>query len=50
MWKALINLIEKWGCHHEWKLVKEVHIGLFHYRFIYICNKCGEIKRINIDD
>ena len=53
MWKALINLINKFGCHHEWILEKE--LLLYHYstsknpykmKRIYCCKKCGKFKNI----
>jgi hypothetical protein len=47
MWEIIKNILKKKACFHEWKLVKEVEIGLsMHY--IYICQKCGKIKRIDI--
>lgn len=50
MWEAIKDILKKKACFHDWKLVKEVRNGLFHHHFIYICNKCGEIKRIDIND
>ena len=48
MWGIIKNILAKKACFHDWKLVKEVEIGLkCHY--IYICQKCGEIKRIDIN-
>lgn len=47
MWKAIKEILLKKACFHEWKLVKEVQIG-FRYNYIYICQKCGEIKVIEI--
>ena len=49
MWKAIKDILFKKACFHDWKLVKEVRIGSIHYRYIYICQKCGEIKVIEID-
>lgn len=48
MWEIIKNILAKKACFHEWKLVKEVEIGI-HRHFIYICQKCGDIKRIDID-
>lgn len=50
MWTALVDILRKKACFHDWKLVKEVHIGLVYHHFIYICQKCGEVKRIDIKD
>ena len=49
MWKAIVDILRKKACFHDWKLVKEEHRGVFHYHYIYICTKCGEFKIINID-
>lgn len=48
MWKALKDILLKKACFHEWKLVKEEHYYGMHYHYIYICQKCGEIKVIEI--
>jgi Fe2+ or Zn2+ uptake regulation protein len=48
MWEIIKNILRKKACFHDWKLVKEVQI-LTHHHYIYICQKCGEIKRIDID-
>ena len=48
MWKAIIDILRKKACFHDWKLVKEVEIACIHYQFIYICQKCGEIKQIDV--
>jgi hypothetical protein len=47
LWKAIKEILLKKACFHEWKLVKEDHIGR-HYHYIYICQKCGEIKVIEV--
>lgn len=47
MWKAIKEILLKKACFHEWKLVKEGHVGT-HFHYIYICQKCGEIKIIKI--
>lgn len=31
-------------CAHDWKLVDKLRYRLFHYKFIYACQKCGEVK------
>lgn len=49
MWKIIKDILKKKACFHEWKLVKEVKIGVMHYHYIYICQKCGEFKIIDIN-
>lgn len=49
MWKIIKDILAKKACFPEWKLVKEIKIGLFHYNLIYICQKCGEIKHIVVE-
>ena len=41
------HITEK-SCFHDWKLVKEVAVSCIHFQFIYICQKCGEIKQIDV--
>ena len=48
MWKALVDILRKKACFHDWKLVKEVKVSCIRYQFIYICQKCGEIKQIDV--
>lgn len=49
--KAIINLINKWACHHDWELKKEIEVecdyGTIYHKFIYVCKKCGKFKTIN---
>ena len=47
MWKAIKEILLKKACFHEWKLVKENFDGI-RYHYIYICQKCGEIKVIEV--
>ena len=48
MWEIIKNILIKKACFHKWELIKEVQIGIkCHY--IYVCKKCGEFKRIDID-
>ncbi len=47
MWEVIKEILLKKSCFHKWELVKESHIGL-HYHYIYICQKCGKIKVIEI--
>lgn len=50
MWKALIQIIEKWGCHHEWTLWKDVSVerydGSTWHIFHFYCKKCGKFKKV----
>ena len=51
MKEAIINLINKWACCHDWQIKKEIEVecddeGVYH-KFIYVCKKCGKFKTIN---
>ena len=53
MWKALIKLVEKWACRHEWQVlenwIEEEYRGRFSYSYdvtLYVCKKCGKMKRV----
>lgn len=48
MWETIKNILAKKACFHDWKLVKEIKVGVIHYHLIYICQKCGEIKQIDV--
>ena len=58
MWKALIRLVEKWGCSHKWDKLGEMGtfvkgerqkgfdpIGI---EWIMVCTECGKIKKIEL--
>jgi hypothetical protein len=47
MWQALIKMVEKLACMHNMKLVMETYEN-FHTRQVYICSKCGKIKKITL--
>lgn len=47
MWEIIKDILKKKACFHDWKLVKETRYG-YNEHFIYICQKCGEIKEINV--
>lgn len=47
MWQALIKLVEKWACMHDMKFVTEKYEN-FHTRQVYVCTKCGKIKKIKL--
>lgn len=53
MWKALIKLVEKWACCHNWEVVDSKSYEHLHtlaveqneYRNILLkCTKCGKLK------
>ena len=49
MWQALIKLIEKWACCHEWELWREQQVESYGDRykvFHFVCKKCGKFKRV----
>lgn len=49
MWQALIKLVEKLACCHEWELWREQQVESFgdHYAiFHFVCKKCGKFKRV----
>lgn len=45
MWRALIKLVEKLACMHDMKLAS-ISYENGHTRQIYVCSKCGKIKKI----
>jgi hypothetical protein len=51
MKKALINLINKWACCHDWQTKKEIEVecdgGTLYHKFIFVCKKCGKFKTLN---
>jgi Fe2+ or Zn2+ uptake regulation protein len=47
MWEIIKDILKKKACFHDWKLVKETEFGR-NKHYIYICQKCGEIKEINV--
>ena len=58
MWQALIKLVEKWACGHDWGEFGGI-IKSYDRLLIYsdmpikleqtiICKKCGKIKRIEL--
>ena len=54
MWKALINLIDKWGCHHDWEHWNIVNVddslrGTYTVYHFY-CKKCGKFKSVKSRD
>ena len=48
MWEIIKKILIKKACFHEWKLVQENRFSS-HYHYIYICQKCGEFKIIEIE-
>lgn len=54
MWKAIINLIEKWGCRHNWEHWNTVDVndslrGTYTVYHFY-CKKCGKFKTVKSRD
>lgn len=51
MKEAIINLINKWACCHDWQLEKEIEVECdnrtIYHKYIYVCKKCGKFKTIN---
>ena len=60
MWKALVKIMEKWSCGHDWEKLYERDYDdkeaesrwgdsrRAHTRLILKCTKCGKIKTIII--
>ena len=51
MWQALIKLIEKWSCNHDYETFKEIEVvntddTCIGHKYILICKKCGKIVHI----
>lgn len=52
MKEAIIQILDKWGCHHDWEEYVAVKVndewgGYFHY-YYYFCKNCGKFKRIKL--
>ena len=53
MWQALIKLVEKMACRHEWEKIEEWtetgqdKYGIHCYDYaLYVCKKCGKFKKV----
>ena len=50
MWKALIKLVEKWGCNHDYQLEHDHRVsseyGGTYTIYTYKCSKCGKFKKL----
>lgn len=50
MKEAIINLINKWACCHDWQLIKETRVdtdfGGSYIALLFMCKKCGKFKRL----
>lgn len=50
MKEAIKKLINKWACHHEWKLWHKINVcddfGGYYTVFHFRCTKCGKIKKV----
>lgn len=49
MWKALIKLVEKWTCSHDWQQWEQIYVegnnGYNYHVFHFVCKKCGKFKK-----
>jgi hypothetical protein len=52
MWKAIIKLIEKWGCMHKWESHNITNTNqdgkLIIIQETLFCKNCGNIKQIEL--
>lgn len=55
MKEKLLQILDKWGCHHKWVILKNIDSysyasDKFPSSFIdlYTCQKCGEFKKIKL--
>jgi hypothetical protein len=56
MKQAIINLINKWACMHDWDKFDEINVYTTHPEkapvlstiLMLVCKKCGKIKQINL--
>lgn len=50
MWEALIQLVNKWSCMHQWHNILEKRVeSIYGERFTsitYCCKKCGKFKKV----
>ena len=50
MKEAIISLINKWACCHDWELVRETRVntdfGGSYIALLFVCKKCGKFKRL----
>ena len=53
MWKAIVMLITKWGCHHQWECEHTMQVFAHSDDPMprktvgtYICKKCGKFNQI----
>lgn len=50
MWKALISILEKWGCKHSYKEVFRTRVtddfGGSYTSLTYCCQGCGKFKKV----
>lgn len=59
MWKALINLVNKWGCHHKWEFYTRMRTWMvendgtkgenpYKQEDTLFCKNCGKFKKIEL--
>lgn len=50
MIEVLKQLLDKLACHHDWQLIRDVHVttdfGGAYNSLIFVCNKCGKFKKM----
>ena len=50
MKEAIIKLINKWACCHDWQLVRETEVftdfGGNYTALLFVCKKCGKFKKL----
>lgn len=51
MREIILNLVKKWACCHEWEQEERITVvdksdDVIGYKYIFICKKCGKIKKI----
>ena len=50
MKEAIIKLINKWACCHDWQLVRETRVstdmGESYIALLFVCKKCGKFKQL----
>lgn len=55
MWEALIKLVEKWACCHDWETYHITNVYEndsdkipWKVEHTLICQKCGKIKKVKL--
>lgn len=53
MREIILNLFKKWACCHEWEQKTRITVvnetdKVIAYKYIFICKKCGKIKKLRV--